>query len=76
MDYFENVSIKTKAYSEPLSEEEFHAIQHLTERGRFSANLREGCVLPRTREARHAYVKKLMGLNVETRGAPDLLQKR
>jgi phosphomannomutase len=49
-----------KRGSEPLSEEEFHAIQELAESGRFFATLREGRVLQRAFEARRAYVEKLM----------------
>jgi phosphomannomutase len=49
-----------KRGSQPLSEEEFRAIQELAEGGRFSATAREGKVLPRAAEARRAYVEKLM----------------
>jgi len=50
-----------KRGSEPLSTEEFHAIQDLAEAGCFSATSSEGRVIPCAAEARRAYVEKLMG---------------
>ena len=57
-----------KRGSEPLSGEEFLAIQERAEGGCFSAALSEGRLLPSADEVRRAYV--------ETRGAPDLLCKK